>query len=148
MHKYLVAVALACAAAQPLAAQDPAALATKSGTIAKPESGKGLIVFYRPGSLMGAALGCTVHEGEKEVARLGSGKYYPVAAEPGKHAYFTEGEAKDVLNLEIEPDETYFVKCKIGAGIMAGRANLSPSEQGEFAKKAKGLAMWKGPKEG
>lgn len=147
MNKFLIAVALAGLAA-PLAAQDAAPLTTKSGAIATPAPGKGLIVFYRPGSLMGAALGCTVHEGTAEIARLGSGKYYSVSVEPGKHAFFTEGEAKDTLNLEIEPDETYFVKCKIGAGIMAGRANLSPSDQTEFAKKAKGLAMWKGPKEG
>lgn len=146
MNKILIAAALVGAAAQPLAAQDAAPLVTKSGPIAKPEAGKGMIVFYRPGSMMGAALGCTVHEGDKELARLGAGKFYPVAAEPGKHAFFTEGEAKDVLNLEIEPDETYFVKCKIGMGIVAGRANLSPSDEAEFAKKAKGLAMWKGPK--
>jgi hypothetical protein len=142
MKKYMVAAALFAVLASPLAAQDAEPIKTKSGVIGKPEAGKGLVVFYRPGSLMGAALGCTVHEGSAEVARLGSGKYYTVTAEPGKHVYNTEGEAKDVLNLEVEPDETYFVKCKIGMGIMAGRANLSPSDKGEFAGKAKGLNIW------
>lgn len=119
------------------------AFTTKSGTIGTPPSGKGQVVFYRPGSLMGAALGCTVHEGSTQVARLGSGKYWVAAVEPGKHTYNTEGEARDVLNLEIEPDETYFVKCNIGMGIASGRANLSPATAEEFAKKAKGLALWK-----
>lgn len=124
-------------------AQDqPISIATKSGTIGTPTPGKAQIVFFRPGSLMGAALGCTVHEGEAEVARLGSGKYYVLTAEPGKHEFFTEGEAKDRLALEVEGDETYFVKCKIGMGIMAGRANISPSDQATFAQKAKGLAIW------
>ncbi|QNQ10478.1 hypothetical protein [Sphingomonas alpina] len=134
------------AIAQDGAAAATAAIATKSGTIGAPAAGKGMIVFYRPGSLMGAALGCTVREGEgaaeQQIARLGSGKYWVHMAEPGKHAYRTEGEKTDVLNLEIEPDETYFVKCKIGMGIMAGRANISPSDQAEFGKKAKGLKLW------
>lgn len=135
------AVLLACAA--PAAAEDAAApITTKSGTLGTPEAGKAQIVFFRPGSLMGAALGCTVHEGTAELARLGSGKYYVITAEPGKHEYFTEGEAKDKLNLEVESDETYFVKCKIGMGVMSGRANLSPSDRATFADKAKGLTMW------
>lgn len=124
-------------------AQD-APIATKSGTIAAPAAGKGLVVFFRPGSLMGAALGCTVHEGDAEIARLGSGKYYAVDAAPGKHEYFTKGEATDKLTLEVEDGETYFVKCKIGMGVVAGRANLSPSDRATFASKAKGLTMWKG----
>ena len=141
-----IGVSLAVLVASAAAAEE-APLETKSGVIGNPEPGKGLIVFYRPGSLMGAALGCTVHEGDKEVARLGSGKYYAIPAELGKHSYFTEGEAKDMLNLEVESNETYFVKCKIGAGIMAGRANLSPSDRAEFLKKSKSLAQWKGPKD-
>ena len=123
-------------------AQD-APLVTKAGPIPAAEAGKGQIIFYRPGSLMGAALGCTVHEGTAEIARLGSGKYWVHNAEPGKHAYNTEAENKDVLNLEIEPGETYYVKCKIGMGVVAGRPNLSPSDRAEFAKKAKGMNLWK-----
>ena len=53
-----------------------------------------------------------------------------------------------MLALEIEPDETYFVRCNIGMGVMAGRANLSPSDRETFAKRAKGLKMWKGPASG
>ena len=91
---------------------------------------------------MGAALGCTVHEGEAQVARLGSGKFFTIAATPGRHEYFTQGEATDRLTLEVESGETYFVKCNIGMGVMSGRANLSPSDRETFAKKAKGLKLW------
>jgi hypothetical protein len=137
--------AVAFIAPTAIAQEAPAApIATKSGTLGAPAAGKGLVVFFRPGSLMGAALGCTVHEGDAEIARLGSGKYYTVDATPGKHEYFTKGEATDKLTLEVEDGETYFVKCKIGMGIVAGRANLSPSDRATFAGKAKGLTMWKG----
>jgi len=151
MNGKILAIALAAGALTigtgvAIAADGPA-ITTKSGTLGEPASGMGQVVFFRPGSLMGAALGCTVHEDDKELARLGSGKYYVVSATPGKHLYFTKGEATDKLNLEVEADETYFVKCNIGMGIAAGRANLSPSDRDTFAKKAKGLTMWAGAKD-
>lgn len=122
-------------------------IATKTGRIVAPEAGKGQVVFFRPGTLMGMALGCTVREDGAEVARLGAGKYHAVSVMPGKHVYTTQSEAKDVLTIEVEPGETYFVQCRIGAGIAAGRPNLSPSNETEFAKRAKGLAQWKGGEE-
>lgn len=133
---------LAIPAVATSAQEAPTAIATKSGTIGTPPAGKGQVVFYRPGSIMGAALGCTVHEGPAQIARLGSGKYWIAPVDPGKHVYNTEGEATDVLNLEVEADETYYVKCNIGMGVMSGRANLSPATVEEFAKKAKGLKLW------
>lgn len=122
-------------------------LSTKSGTLTAPAEGKGQVVFFRPGSMMGAALGCTVHEGASQIARLGNGKYYVVPMAPGIHQFATHGEATDTLKLEVEEGETYFVKCNIAMGVMAGRANLSPSDEAGFAKKAKGLKLWDGPKD-
>lgn len=142
-------LSLALAAVAPAAAQDAvsadavAALpATKSGKLAAPAAGKGQVVFYRPGSLMGAALGCTIYDNGKQIARLGSGKYWVHAAEPGKALYNTKAENVDQLNMEIEPGETYFVKCKIGMGVMSGRPNISPATVAEFSGKAKGLKLW------
>lgn len=141
-----IALAAAIVLCSSAASAELASLTTKSGGISAPAAGTGQVVFYRPGSLMGAALGCTVHEGEPQVARLGSGKYYVVPASPGKHEYSTRGEATDRLTLEVEEGETYFVKCNIGMGVVAGRANLSPSDEATFAKKAKRLKLWAGPK--
>ena len=130
------------------ASADLASIATKSGPIAAPKAGSGQVVFYRPGSMLGAALGCTVHEGAPQLARLGNGKFYVVSAAPGKHEYSTHGEATDRLTLEVEEGETYFVRCNIGMGVMSGRANLSPSDEASFAKKSKGLKLWSGPNDG
>jgi hypothetical protein len=123
-------------------AQDNTPIVTKTGQIGAPAPGKSQIVFFRPGSIVGMALGCTVHEGDREVARLGSGKYYVIAAEPGRHAFSTRGQATDALNLEVESDETYFVKCKIGMGTISGAAQLEPSDRASFVKKAKGSSLW------
>lgn len=119
---------------------------TKSGTVEAPPPGKAQIIFWRPGSIVGMALGCTVREGtgaeETEIARLGAGKYWVHVAEPGKHTYWTTGEATDQLNMELEPGETYYVRCAIGMGVMSGRAQVSPSDRAEFMKRAKKMKLW------
>lgn len=130
------------------ASADLASISTKSGPIAAPKAGTGQVVFFRPGSMFGVALGCTVHEGAPQIARLGAGKYYVIPATPGKHEYSTQGEATDRLTLDVEEGETYFVRCNIGMGVMSGRANLSPADEATFAKKSQGLKLWSGPKAG
>lgn len=143
---HLIALAVAGTLAMPAIAQQAAEapITTKSGTIGAAPADKAQVVFWRPGTIIGGALGCTVREGTdtNEVARLGAGKYYAITAEPGKHTYYTTGEAKDQLNMELEPGETYFVKCSIGAGIMSGRAQVAPSDRAAFAAKAKGMKSW------
>lgn len=101
--------------------------------IAAPPSGKGQVVFYRPGGI-GPLIRCTVREDGKMIARVGNGKYHVMQAEPGVHAYTAKTEATDTVRVEVEPDETTYVKCKISMGIMAGRPNLSPSSAEEYAK--------------
>jgi hypothetical protein len=132
------------AAAVPAVVEAP--IVTKSGTIGAAPAGKAQIVFWRPGSIMGMALGCTVREGEGaaevQVARLGTGKYWVHTAEPGKHVYYTTGEATDRLNMELEEGETYFVRCAIGMGIMSGRAQVSPSDRATFLGRAKKMKLW------
>lgn len=92
---------------------------------------KGQIVFYRTGG-QGFALGCQVTENDERISALGAGKYFIHNPTPGKHTYVVSSEAKDVLTMEIEPGETYFVRCKIKMGIMMGRPNIGPSDQAEF----------------
>ena len=106
--------------------------------IAAPASGKGQVVFYRPGG-MGPLIRCTVRENGKMIARVGNGKYYVMPTEPGAHAYTAKTESTDTVRVEVEPDETTYVKCKISMGIMAGRPNLSPSDAAEYAKLGKKL---------
>lgn len=102
-----------------------------------PPAGKGQVVFFRPGGA-GTAIRCTIRENGKMVGRVGNGKYFIMTAEPGPHKYTTKTEATDELNVEVEADETTYVKCKIAAGLLAGRPNLSPADKAAFdAKSAK-----------
>lgn len=104
-------------------------------TIPAPKPGMGQVVFFRPGG-MGAAIKCTVREDGKMVGRVSGNRYWVVDVAPGTHTYTAKSEATDTVNVQVEPDETTFVKCKISMGIMVGRPNLSPSTQEEWDKSA------------
>ena len=62
-----------------------------------------------------------------------------MVTEPGRHEFTVKSEAKDVLALEVEPDETQYASCKIKMGIMVGRPDIRPATEAEFraAKKLK-----------
>lgn len=106
-----------------------------------PPAGQGQVVFFRPGSMMGMALGCHVREDGRLVGNLANGKYYVQSFAPGKHVFTTSSEATDTLNMEVESGETYYVRCGIGMGVVAGRPNISPVEKAVFDEKSAKLKL-------
>lgn len=124
-----IAVATIPAAASSVMAADKAPV-----VIPPPPAGKGQIVFYRTGTIMGAAMGCAVNENGQKISSLGAGRYFILVTEPGRHEYTVKSEAKDVLALQVEADETQYAMCKIKMGIMAGRPDLRPSTEADFVK--------------
>ena len=137
LHKFAAAsAALSLIAAPAMAA--PKAPPTPIALPAPP-AGKGQIVWFRPGG-MGFAVGCSVNEKGQKISSLGAGKYFVMVAEPGRHEFTVQSEAKDVLALEVEDGETQFGSCKIKMGIMVGRPDISPSTEADF-RAAKGLKM-------
>lgn len=125
------------------AADDSASDVQAAGKIGVPPQGKGQIVFFRPSKFVGAAVGFKVREGETELGKLRSGKYFVHVAEPGTHEYRVHGETKDVLTMEIEAGETYYVQGTLGLGIVAGRPNLSPTDAAAFNALADKLKLAK-----
>lgn len=128
----LMGAALAVGVATPAAAEETA---KPSFSIPTPPKGKGQIVFYRS-AMLGALISCAVSENGKKLSSLGVGRFFVLTAEPGKHSYSVESEAKDTLNLEVEPDETQYAECHIKMGIMAGRPVLRPGTADEFKSKS------------
>lgn len=124
-----IAVATTPVAAASVMAADKAPV-----VIPPPPAGKGQIVFYRTGTIMGAAMGCAVNENGQKISSLGAGRYFILVTEPGRHEYTVKSEAKDVLALQVEADETQYAMCKIKMGIMAGRPDLRPSTEADFVK--------------
>jgi hypothetical protein len=122
----------------PEAAPAPAPAAGDS-LIGTPSEGMGQIVFFREKKFAGAAVKYKVREGETELGKLSSGTYFVASVAPGTHQYTVHSEAKDVLTLEVEAGETYYVLGSITMGFMAGRPNLSPSDEAAFNGMAKEL---------
>jgi hypothetical protein len=90
------------------------------------------VVFFRPSKFVGAAIGFKVRENGAELGKLRNGKYFILKVAPGTHQYDVHSETKDVLNLEIEAGQTYYVQGLLGVGIIAGRPNLTPSDASTF----------------
>jgi hypothetical protein len=127
-------------AAAPAATEAPeAAPAAGDSLIGAPSEGMGQIVFFREKKFAGAAVKYKVREGETELGKLSSGTYFVASVAPGTHQYTVHSEAKDVLTLEVEAGETYYVLGSITMGFMAGRPNLSPSDEVAFNGMAKEL---------
>ncbi|MDE2597642.1 MAG: hypothetical protein KGL44_12270 [Sphingomonadales bacterium] len=129
-----ILAAATLASGMSLAAQPTLAADKPVVRIPAPPPGKGQIVFFRTGTIMGAAMGCAVNEHGQKISSLGAGRYFILVTDPGRHEYTVKSEARDVLALEVESDETQYAVCKIKMGIMAGRPDLRPSTEGEFAK--------------
>jgi hypothetical protein len=136
-----LAVALAgCATTGAPADKAPAAAApaTKAAvsppaSVAAPSGNNGTVVFFREKKFAGGAVSFKVREGEQELGKLSSGTYFVAAVPPGPHAFTVHSEAKDVLNLEVESGETYYVQGSISMGLMVGRPNLAPSSEATFS---------------
>ncbi|MGC4250194.1 MAG: hypothetical protein QM605_01680 [Sphingobium sp.] len=139
--KYMLILGVALAAvtspafAKPATAQIDAAATDAPVVIPPPPPGMSQVVFFRPGA-MGMAISCNIRENGKMLGTTNNGRYWVLTTAPGPHVFTTKSEATDTLNIEAEPDETQYVKCKIGMGIMAGRPNLSPSTKEEFDSKS------------
>ena len=130
MKKKILGAALAITILAPFAvssqeAAPPAATAAAGGS-------SGTVVFFREKKFAGAAVSYKVRENGVELCKLKSGTFCTVQVPVGKHAYEVHSEAKDVLTLEVESGETYYVVGAISMGFMAGHPNLSPSDKGTF----------------
>jgi hypothetical protein len=123
-------IAMLCAPLGALA-QDAAAPAA-STPAADASSATGTVVFFREKKFAGGGVRYKVRENGVELCKLKSGSYCTVSVPVGKHAYEVHSEAKDVLSLEVESGETYYVLGGISVGLFAGRPNLSPSTKAAY----------------
>jgi hypothetical protein len=117
------------AQAAPPAATAPAPAAAG---IAAPSGDFGNVVFFRASKFAGSMVSFKVREGEQELGKLSSGTYFVTQVPAGAHEYTVHSEAKDVLNLEVERGQTYYVQGSISMGFMVGRPNLAPSDAATF----------------
>ncbi|WP_153067130.1 hypothetical protein [Steroidobacter cummioxidans] len=117
--------------AAPVAAPAPAPKPT-SAPAANAGGGTGTVVFFRESKFTGMAVSFKVREGQTELGKLSNGSYFVANLPVGAHEFTVHSEAKDVLNIEVEPGETYYIQGSVSIGIMVGRPNLAPSDEATF----------------
>ena len=134
MFRRLTKVALAAVLIAPFAAisQDNATAPAAAPAADAAAGGTGTVVFFREKKMMGMAISFKVRENGVELCKLGSGSFCTVQVPVGKHEYVTKTEAKDVLTMEVESGETYYVQASISMGVVAGHSNLAPSTKDVF----------------
>jgi len=115
------------------AAPAPASEAAPAATAAD-AADMGTVIFFREKKFAGSMIRYIVREGGKELGKMSSGVYFTAQLPAGKHEFEVHSEAKDVLTLEVEPGETYYVIGTVTMGVMAGHPNLSPSDAATFEK--------------
>jgi hypothetical protein len=129
LHEGLL-ISLLCAPLGAIAQDGAAPAATAQATEAS--SATGTVVFFREKKFAGAAISYKVRENGIELCKLKSGTFCTVQVPVGKHSYEVHSEAKDVLTLEVESGETYYVLGAMSVGVFAGRPNLSPSTKAAY----------------
>ena len=131
MSRKLISMGIAALVFAPFAfSADNAPSAAPAATAATGDTGT--IVFFREKKFAGSAIRYKVRESGVELCKLASGTYCTLQVPAGKHSYEVHSEAKDILNLEVESGETYYVIGGISMGFMAGHPNLAPSTKGVF----------------
>ena len=128
MSRKLISMGLAVLISAPFAfsADDPPSAAPAAN------GGTGTVIFFRESKFVGGGMRYKVRENGVELCKLSSGSYCSVQAPVGKHSYDVHSEAKDILNMEVESGETYYVISGLSMGVMAGHPNLAPSTKEAF----------------
>lgn len=97
----------------------------------EPESGKGLVYFYRERKFVGGAVGYNVKEGEQVIGAIKNGCYFFVQATPGSHTYTASTEASSSRTIEVEAGKTYYIECSVEMGVFAGHPSLKIVDEAE-----------------
>ncbi|WP_174296647.1 DUF2846 domain-containing protein [Sphingomonas bacterium] len=114
-------------------------LALLAADVPKPGSDSAQVVVFRSGTLVGGAISCAVHEGGAKLTSLPPGRYAVLSVTPGPHDLVVASEAKDTFKIDAQPGATYYAKCTVGAGFMAGHPHLTSSTEAEFVRMSEKL---------
>lgn len=90
------------------------------------ENGKARIIFYRPKDFVGGAVDLAIHENSVEILKIQNGQYISYIVEPNANIYFIKTAGKNnELELNLEPNQTYYVRAAIRNGAFVNTLYLS-----------------------
>lgn len=98
------------------------------------------VIFFRPKKFAGSGQILRVRDATGQLGQISSGKYFTITVPPGKHQfYMTTGllsPDEDVLDLDVEPGATYYVKAwNAAAGLDGFKPHLELSSREMFERR-------------
>jgi hypothetical protein len=93
---------------------------------------KALVVFYRSRSAKGAAIQMLIRTSDGAAGNLTNGSMFYHYYEPGQRTFDVSTPSvagSDLITLDIEAGETYFVRGEILLGWPAGRPRLTQEQE-------------------
>lgn len=109
-------VLVGCAATGPLYTEVAA-------TIPPVPANKGRVYFFRPDTMLGAAVTADINLNGKVVGRSERGSFFFVDENPGKCTVTTSTEIERQLTFTLDAGQTRYVRTSISFGVMVGRIN-------------------------
>ncbi|SDE62194.1 hypothetical protein SAMN05421544_11550 [Riemerella columbipharyngis] len=98
------------------------------------QEGNATICVVRPNVIWAAAIKSKIYQDDKLVGRLGHGSYLCWETEAKPLSIVATTENKDVLNLDLVPQQKYFIRLDYNLGFVVGRARLVQIDEQEFDK--------------
>ncbi len=83
--------------------------------------GKGRIYFYRPDTIVGAAVTSDITLNGRVVGKSERAGFFFADEDPGKCTVTTSTEVEKQLTFVLEAGETKYVKTTISIGVLVGR---------------------------
>lgn len=77
----------------------------------EPRSDKALVYFLREWRSFGGGVSYNVRERGEVIGRLPNASYFTIFAEPGRHIFTGDSDAKDDPIRRLEAGKIYYIKC-------------------------------------
>lgn len=103
-----------------------------SAEVPEARSDKGLVVFYRSRNAKGAAVHMLVRTSDGAAGNLTNGSMFHHYYDPGQRTFDVSTPSvagSDLITLDIEAGETYFVRGEILMGWPVGRPRLTQEQE-------------------
>ena len=99
-----------------------------------PPEGKALVYIVRP-SFLGKLIQFKTFCGEELIGYTVGKTYLHTFLDPGTHKIITKAENKRELEITVEAGKTYYIKQKVGFGLIKARVKLMllNENEGEYA---------------
>lgn len=112
----VLAVLAGCAATGPLHKEIAA-------SIPPVPSSKSRVYFYRPDTMLGAAVTADINLNGRVVGKSERGSFFFVDENPGNCTVATSTEVEKQLTFVLEPGQTRYVRTSVSFGAFVGRIN-------------------------